>query len=184
MPNHWEILASGRVIVSNTPEELWANAVEYFKWCDNNPLEINEVVKVGKEAGTTIANKKTRPYTVKGLCIHCGITEQYLNDLSRMKDDASDYYFVVSRIGYVIHTQNLEYAMINEFNPVLTGRVLNIDAGDELPSNIKVIVDRNTPPLAKSENEILENLDLEFDKLKEAKENFLKEKTEDNGTTQ
>ena len=37
--SHWQIVNNNRHVVSNTPQELWNNAVEYFKWNDENPIK-------------------------------------------------------------------------------------------------------------------------------------------------
>lgn len=163
MSNHWEILKSGRNVVTNTPQELWEAAIEYFKWCDEHPIKIQKMISVGKEAGTPYYESKRRPYTVKGLCLHCGITERYLEDISKTKSADSEYVFVVSRILYAIATQNIEMALIGEYNPILVSKLLNIDREEAPSSSVKILIDRGTPTLSTSEKEILQKLDLEME---------------------
>lgn len=159
---HWQVLNGGKTIVSNTAQELWNNAIEYFKWCKDYPIKYKRVLTSGRDAGTKIEMEATRPYTVRGLCLHCGITEEYLLELMMVKDRSSLFYIVSSRIRDIIYTQNVEHAMVDVFNPIFTSKVLNMEK-EETPSGaIKVEVMHGLPALSTSENEILEKLDLEI----------------------
>ena len=84
----------------------------------------------------------------------------------------------MSKILYIIYTQNLEYAQTEIFNPILTAKVLNIERKDEDEGGgtIKVEVISNTldgkriPELSNTENEILEKLELELSLKEKSKE--------------
>ena len=162
---HWEV----DMLESNNPKSLWKNACEYFKWCDKNPIKPRKTVMTGKEAGKQVEVELIRPYTVKALCLHCGITEEYLKDMREAPKD-SEAYLVVSRILMNIWVQNAEMAMVGEFNPVFTAKMLNIDMEDNGPQKVVIEYVGNLPPLAKSEIEILENLNLENGNLEISKE--------------
>lgn len=160
---HWEIVNSGQNIVSDTPQRLWANSCMYFKWCDDNPITVRQTLMSGKEAGKKVEIEETRPYSIKALCLHCNITEDYLRDVRGSKDKNNEYFLVVSKILYIIYSQNLEYAITGIFNPIFTAKVLNLekedkDAGGSITVNI---VSQGIPELSNSENEILEKLELE-----------------------
>lgn len=162
MPNHWEVLIGGRVKVSNTPEELGQNACDYFKWCEDNPIIVKNVVMSGTSAGKMVDMEKPRVYTVRGLCLHCGITEEWLRDVRRSKDESNPMFAIVSKILYVIYVQNIEYAMVDSFNPILTSKIWNMDKQDEGDTRVpKVNLVGGLPPLSNSENEILENIENE-----------------------
>jgi hypothetical protein len=162
---HWEIVNSGRIVVSNTPEELWENAVDYFAWCDMNPIVSKITITAGKGTGDQVNKSSRRPYSIKGLCLHCGILEEYIRDVRSIKDRQSLYYSVVSKILYIIYIQNLEMATIGEFNPIFVAKVLNMEK-DDVPNNpVKIHVVQGLPELSKSENEILEKLESENGKL-------------------
>lgn len=170
MSQHWEIVNNGQVVVSDTPEELWDNFCSYFFWCDNNPIEVKRTILSGNKANQQANDQKIRPYTVKGLCIHCGILEEYLISVLETKDERSLYYQVVNKARYIIQVQNMEMAMIGEFNPIFTSKVLNMDK-EESPNNaVRVIIEQGLPALAISENEIMEKLDSENEDLKNTKE--------------
>lgn len=154
---HWEVIAES----FTTAEGLWQKACNFFMWCDLNPIEINRTLASGKGAGTPVKTKQIRPYTIKGLCIHLGIDEEYLKDLCETKDKSDLYYIVASRIKYVIYVQNQEMAMIGEFNPIFTSKVLAMDRNETPNKKIVVELVQGVPPLSNSENEVLEKLDLE-----------------------
>lgn len=188
--SHWEFMTSGQVKTSNSPEELAQNAADYFKWCDDHPVETHYTIKVGKEAGKHGIEKKVRAYSLKGLCLHCGMLEEYLIDIRQSKDKTSMWYIVVSRILYIIYTQNLEFAMVDVFNPVITSKILNMDKQEEPVDKPKIeIVDKYEvealpesvlpedkkefmliPTLSKTENEVLEKLELEKSLSEKSKE--------------
>lgn len=167
---HWEVIdrlsreRNRGVEISMDEEGLWRSACNYFKWCDENPIQSSETVNSGNKAGSVIPNEKIRPYTIQGLCLHCGITKEYLNDIRNGRDKTSAYFHVVSTILYIIYTQNVENATVGIFNPIFTAKVLNIGEKEDNTGTggIKITVVSNLPELSKSENEILEKLELEM----------------------
>lgn len=170
MQHHWELVNRGHIVVSSSAEELWINAVEYFKWCDENPIMSNITLTSGKEAGRVVNKRSIRPYSVKGMCLHCGILEEYIRDVRSNKDQSSLYYSVVSKILYIIYIQNLEMATVGEFNPIFVAKVLNMEKDDSAPGAIRVNIAQGLPELSKSENEVLEKLESEIRNSEKAKE--------------
>jgi hypothetical protein len=163
---HWKVIAGGGVVVSRTADDLWENAIAYFKWCDDHPIKSPKTVYVGRQAGAEITERYNRPYSVKGLCLHCGITEEYLRDIRAQKDRTSLYYLVISRILYIIYTQNYELAAVGVLNAQFISKALNMGGEETTPSPIKVEILTGMPELSSSENEILEKLELEKEILK------------------
>ncbi len=180
MASHWEIVHNNRNVMSDTPEKLWNNAIGYFKWCDDNPHEELIPVLTGKEAGRQIIRKKARMYTVKGLCLHCNIEEEYIKSMRQLKNEQSEYYVVVSKILYIIYTQNIEMAAVDIFNGGFITKVLGLEKEDNTPKDIKVTIvneiegdsggKSKIPELSESENQILEKLELELSLSEKAKE--------------
>lgn len=156
--NHWELVNKGNIVVSNTPIELWQNACDYFRWCDENPIKIKKTLTSGKGAGQKIETENPRPYTVKGLCIHCGILEEYITDLKNSSDKSSEYYIVASKIFYLIYVQNIELATVGVFNPIFTSKVLNMDDQDIPTGAVVVNIVNGLPTLSNSEADALEKL--------------------------
>lgn len=166
---HWEIIANGQIVIDRNAEELWENMCSYFQFCDNNPIEAKRTVTSGKGVGSKVKVEMKRPYSVKGLCLHCGISESYLNDIRQSKSRDDLYYIVVERAMYIIHTQLMEHALVGEFSPQLTSKILNLDNQDNETGAIKVEIVHGTPELANSENEVLEKIKMELEKTKNSK---------------
>lgn len=158
---HWEVIKAGKVKVSETPEEFWENACAYFKWCDDNPLATTRTVNVGKKAGEQMVDNSIRPYSIKGLCLHCGVLEEWLKDIRETKDKESIWYNLISRILYVIYIQNLELATIGVFNPMFVVKVLNMEKEEAPNRPVQINIVQGLPELSESENEVLDKLEIE-----------------------
>lgn len=154
---HWEVMS----VSHNTPEGLWEAAEKYFYWCQENPIEIKRTLMSGNRAGNEIKTTRIRPYSLKALCLHCGVTEDYFQSVRETKAKDSLYYIVVSKILYNIWVQNYEMAMIDEFNPIMTAKVLGMDKEEIQHGSIKIEIVQGLPQLSESENEILEKLESE-----------------------
>jgi hypothetical protein len=147
--NHWMVKS---VNVGNTAEELWESAKLYFMWCEANPIYKREMIR---QTGAMIDTECPRPFNLPALCIHCGVTPGYILDMAR-NTKAGMYHLVAQKILQVIYSQNLEYAMVGIFNPVVTSKKLNLGAQEEIGKasttiNIEVVKGDNIPELADSE---------------------------------
>lgn len=167
MDEHWKVVDSGATVVSTTPEQLWQSAVDYFRWCDENPIKAKKTLPSGKAGGSKVEIEYNRPYSIEGLCLHCGITKRYIEDIKQTNDKNNLWFQIMEKILYVIYTQNLEGALVDLYNPIIVSKVLGMDktdkADDDRPVKVEILDSRSTT-LAKSENEILEKLD--FGKVK------------------
>lgn len=173
---HWKVVASGGQTISNTPQQLWEKAVEYFKWCDNNPITAKRTMTSGKTQGDKVEVEYRRPYTVRAMCLHCNISERYINDIKNSHKVDSEWYIIVEKILYIIYTNNLEGALVDLYNPIMVSKVLNLDKGndgdDDKPVRIE-IVNTHSAQMANSESEVLKNLDFQkVDQLKDKLENL------------
>lgn len=174
MDEHWKIVNSGQIVISTTPQELWESACSYFLWTDDNPIRSNRVITAGKEAGKKYEVEYKRPYSVKGFCIHCGISERYIQDIKESNASDSEWVMVMEKILYIIYTQNLEGAIVDLYNPIMVSKVLNMDKDQgtlDKPPRIEIVQSLDNKQLATSENEVLGKLDFE-------KVEILKDKTE------
>ena len=170
MKQHWQKINEKAITISDTPEDLWRRACEYFQWCDENPIATKEAIKSGKMTGSTVVQEYARPYSIKGLCLHCGITEEYIRDIRYANDKESPFYIVISKILYLIHTQLLEYATVGVFNPIFTAKILNVDKEEVPASSVRVEIVGGLPELSTSENEILEKMEIENGTFRNSKE--------------
>lgn len=172
---HWQIVNRRDTIISTTPEGLWEQGISYFKWVDDNPIQDQITITSGKEAGKQVTRKIKRPYTIKALCLHCGLSEKYLKDILAQKDSNSNWYHVVEKLCTIVYNQNLEGGITGLFNPIMVSKVLNLDKPDDGNlTNVKVeVIDSRTKELPNSENEIIKNLDFgKVELLKEKSANF------------
>lgn len=163
LDQHWKVVASGGRQISTTAQQLWEGAVSYFKWCEDNPIKAKRTLTSGKEAGKQVETEYTRPYTVKGFCLHCGISERYIKDISTTHQKDSEYYIVMEKILMLIYNQVLEGALLDLYNPIMASKLLNMDKEtDNQDAIVKIeVVHTGKTKLANSENEILEKLNLE-----------------------
>lgn len=171
---HWKRVANGGIVISTTPQQLWDAATEYFLWTDENPIVAKRTLTSGKEAGKHVEQQYKRPYTVKAMCLHCGISERYIQDISQSQAKDSEWYMVVEKIMMIIYTQVLEGALVDLYNPIMASKMLNMDKeGDNPNAVVKIeIINSTSNELSNSENEVLAKLDFEkVISLKEKAEN-------------
>lgn len=167
MDEHWKIVNSGATTISNTPEQLWEAAIDYFRWCDENPIKAKKTIASGKVGGSKVEVEFKRPYTIEGLCLHTGMSRRYIDDLKQGSDKNNLWFQTMEKILYVIYTDNLEGALVDLYNPIMVSKVLGMDKTDKQDDDrpVKVeILDSRSQNLAISENEVLEKLD--FGKVK------------------
>lgn len=104
-----------------TPELMWEAACEYFQWCDENPIEVNDFR--GKDAEEVIL-KKDRPYTLHGLCLYMDVSTGYFREFK--KDCTKDFVSVVTRIEETIYDQKFTGASVGLFNHNIIARDLGL----------------------------------------------------------
>lgn len=160
--HHWEMMIDGVQAMNSTPEDLWQGSLKYFKWCDDHPIHKPEVLRSGIMAGKMIYVPTQRPYTISALCLHLGITREYIYDAIN-SDDQNAFSFVARRIVEIIHTQKLELAIAGVYNPIVVSKELGIgnekQAGAK-SSTINIEVTGSSPALLDNE------ADIDFPKLK------------------
>lgn len=160
----WEVIGNrAHITISDTAEDMWKRACEYFLWCDENPVTWKSTIMSGSKGGSKVENESPRPYSVRAMCIFCGLSESYISSIRNSKDQQSDYYIVISKILSIIYVQNLDYATAGVFNPIFTSKLLNLgeeDNGTLEPAKVQIITD-GIPTLSSSENEVLQKLEME-----------------------
>jgi hypothetical protein len=149
--NHWMVLSKAP---DGTAEGLWESAKMYFMWCEANPIYKEEMIK---QTGAIVSMACPRPFNLPALCLHCGVTPGYITDMAR-NPKAGDIYLVAQRILQVIYSQNLEYAMVGIFNPVISAKKLNLGTNEDSGKtaaviNIEIVKGDSIPELAESEFE-------------------------------
>lgn len=178
MSELWKIVGNGGIKVYDDPEDLWNKAEAYFLYCDTTPITSKRTIQSGKGVGSKVDVENVRPYSLKGLCLFCGVNESWLKDIAGGTDNNSIWFLVVEKIMYVIYNQNVEGAYVDLFNPIMVSKILGLDKPEDNSGKITKIeiVESISTKLANSENEILKNLNYEkLVSVKEKSENLKRE---------
>lgn len=122
---HWEVIANGVNVRIDTARDLWENSLLYFQWCDANPIQKPEMIRSGADVGETYTIPMPRAYTVTGLCLHVGITRDYLYTVSNQKEK-NEFFFIANKILEIIYTQKLEMTYAGVFSPVIASKELGL----------------------------------------------------------
>lgn len=137
----WKLRAKhGRDKIFTSPEIFLESAYEYFEHCDLNPWMKNEAVKSGEYTGQIIQVPTQKPYTIQGLCIFLGITEQtwlnYSND-----EKYKDFFDVFTHVRQIIENNQFEGATVGAYNAAIIARKLGLaDANKtELSGNLFIV---------------------------------------------
>ena len=131
----WEKRAKhGRDALFTDPQKLWDACVEYFKDTDSRN-DWNESDWVGKDAMEVTRKRKT-PYTLTGLCVYLGVSQNFLIEFEKTDTFKSDPDFlcILTRVRDIIRTQQVEGALTGHYNPGLTARLNNITDRQDITS--------------------------------------------------
>lgn len=114
---------------------LWAEAEQYFAWCDANPWMRPELVKyqgMADEYNVPLG----RPYTMGGLAVYLGVSQSYFINgkahlvAKREKGNATDIDVgiieAIELIEEVVRTNNVEGAILNVYNSNFIARMHGI----------------------------------------------------------
>ena len=116
----WEARSShGRTPIFKSPDDLWAASVEYFQWCEDNPL-YEAVVYQGVVSED--CKPLMRAMTISGLCIFLDIDETTWRDY-RGKEDFS---LIIKRAEKIIYNQKFTGASAGLLNANIIARDLGL----------------------------------------------------------
>lgn len=125
----WKLRSKhGRDKLFASPDLLWEAACEYFEWCEKNPLKQQNWV--GKD-GEEVQRDLMRPFTLSGLCLYLGCSQQGLKDLGRTKD----FSLVYEQIVETTKTQKFEGAAVGLFNAQIIARDLGLRDNQDVTTN-------------------------------------------------
>lgn len=112
-----------------TPEELWEKFVAYCKHIDENPWQIksasNSLNDGGKDKKNYMrqeVNVRQRAYSLYGFCAFAGIFSKW-GDFKRTNIDREGFRDVLLAIENVVCAQQVDGAMINQFDTGLVSRL-------------------------------------------------------------
>lgn len=120
----------GRELIYSTPEELLEKAYSYFIWCDKTPLKRSEVLKGGVKAGKVVKISLDRPYTLVGMCNYLGISKRTFDNYEERKD----YLPITTYIRDIIQQNQIEGAVVGNYNANIVARLLGLVDKQEVES--------------------------------------------------
>lgn len=138
----WEQRAKhGREKLFATPTLLWEAAVEYFEWCEDNPLKEEKVFNYQGEIVRADISK-IRAMTLSGLCFYLKCNEGYFRTFkSQLPKDEQDFNSVISEIEAVIYNQKFQGAAADLLNANIIARDLGLSDKQEIQSTVIRVTD-------------------------------------------
>lgn len=139
--NFWEARAThGREKIFEDPIAMWEAAVEYFKWCVDNPLM--EVDFRGKDA-TQVELPKMRSFSMEGLCLFLQVNTRYFKDFKARIANGTcvrgdDFSPIIARIEDTIFSQQYDGAAAGFLNPNIVARKLGLSEKIESKVEAKI----------------------------------------------
>jgi hypothetical protein len=121
---YWEFRNKHGRDYKYTPDALWDEAIEYFKWIDDNPIKANQ------NLGTRNVNevKFKRPYTLIGFCLFADISTDTFYSYKKNKD----FIAITHKIENIIYNQKFEGATIGIFKEQIIIRELGLKEQSEI----------------------------------------------------
>ena len=119
----WQLRQShGRNPKFETPDDLWKGCVDYFEYCENNPLYERKYFNVsGKLVHRDIP--RLRAMTLKALCIHLGITFKTWCEWRKPDHDLCN---IIEVVENVIFAQKFEGASAGLLKENIIARELGL----------------------------------------------------------
>lgn len=120
---YWQLRNKhGRDHAIDTAETLWESCVEYFQWCEDNPL-YEEKGFAFQGVVTRESFPKMRAMTLTGLHLWLEITE---NTWQNYKERGEDFLRVIKQAENIIYTQKFEGAAADMLNSNIIARDLGL----------------------------------------------------------
>lgn len=118
----------GRPRKFKNAQELWEKFIEYCEYVDNNPWQIKSASNSLNEGASKSNNMRQdvsvrqRAYTLYGFCAYAGICSKW-GDFKRTNIDRRDFEKVMFAIENVVCSQQLDGALINQFDGSIVARL-------------------------------------------------------------
>lgn len=148
----------GRDYLFKDPAKLWEAAVEYFTWCDNNPLSRNEPVKF--EGMMSVEEVEVgRPYTLTGFCFYIRCAESYFRRFD-YEQAPPDLITVVEAILATVRDQQISGAIVNIFNGPLVSKLNDLVEKTDITTKGEAVgmptfnILNNAPTFARAEKDV------------------------------
>lgn len=129
----WQLVQNaGRCVIISDAGELWQKAIEYFKWCDENPQNKGELVKHQGDA-ELFDVPLGRPYSMDALTIYANVSDSYFRsrkgtlgdkvEANTATEDELALLDTIRRIESIVRTQRFEGAAVGIYKENLISRV-------------------------------------------------------------
>ncbi len=137
----------GRTSLFETDDELWRACVSYFDWATENPLKEDRVFSYqGEQTHESVS--LLRAFTLSGLCLHLGITEETWRAWRRDRPDLKE---VIAKAESVIRQQKFEGAAAGLLNANIISRDLGLTDKKDHQSSDGSMSATDPPKLSKLE---------------------------------
>ena len=100
-----------------TPEALYAKFEEYKEWVKDHPI-----TRMSAYQGVPFGIPTDRPMTIVGFCVFADISTETFRGYGKRQE----FFGVLARVRETIETDQLEGAMVNQFNSSIVARVLKL----------------------------------------------------------
>lgn len=128
----------GRDKIFKSPKQLWDACVEYFDWCEKNPIiTYKPFSSDGKSWNHEVP--VMRAMTIQGLCIFLDVTTETWNNYKKDKD----FFGVITRAEEVMYNQKFTGASAGVLNANIIARDLGLKEQTENKHEVKDV----TPPI-------------------------------------
>lgn len=127
-----------RIYEEGEAEKMWTDALAYFDYQDNNPLEIDDWV--GKDA-VEVTRLKPLPYTIEGFCLWVGASHSWWKEFKNRKDLSPDFVSVIRAIEDAIFHQQYTGATAGLFQHNIVARRLGLAEATKVDADVKHKVD-------------------------------------------
>lgn len=117
----WEVARLGCPPAFETPEDMWSKALEYFEWCDSNPIDETKLFSFQGDI-TSGKAPHIRAMTQSGLCTFLNIGVSTWHDYKK-KGEFSE---VTSLIESVMYEQKFSGAAAGMLNANIIARDLGL----------------------------------------------------------
>lgn len=127
----WEIRKThGRDPIFSSPEQMWDDCCDYFKWTEDNPL-LEE--KAAQFQGVFVKDtiEKMRAMTIGGLCVYLGIGKTTWDDYKKKEG----FPCIINEVEEIIRAQKFSGAAADLLNANIIARDLGLRDNKDVTSN-------------------------------------------------
>ena len=112
--------SDGQELIYHQSKDLLVQAYKYFDWCNDNPWYKQELIKSGTRAGELIEVPASRPYTLEGLCVFCGIS---IGTFCKYEGQA-DFKEVTTHLREMIRQNQIEGECVGAYSTTIINKIL------------------------------------------------------------